>query len=99
MTAVLAGLAVGLSAGLGPRYPHIDGSGLRTGLEVAIANTIAVGLAFGFVRAAYGKYALARWWLACRGDLRWRLMAFLLGGAWRVTGWASSVPGRDTAAP
>jgi hypothetical protein len=79
MTAGLAGLAVGLSAGLGPRYPHIDGSGLRTGLEVAIANTIAVGLAFGFVRAAYGKYALARWWLACRGDLRWRLMAFLLG--------------------
>lgn len=77
MTAILGGLAVGLSTGLGPRYPHIQGEGLRTGLEVAAANTIAVGLAFGFVRAAYGKFALARWWLAGRGQLPWRLMRFL----------------------
>ncbi|HXL88966.1 MAG TPA: hypothetical protein VN969_08305 [Streptosporangiaceae bacterium] len=76
VNAVLGGLVVGVSTGLGPR-PHGPGNGLEAALEIGITNTVTVGLAFGFVRATYGRFFLARTWLAMRGDLPWRLMTFL----------------------
>ncbi|MBQ0850242.1 NACHT domain-containing protein [Streptomyces sp. BH-SS-21] len=78
-TALAGGLAVGVSTGLGPRFPPGQpGSDVIFGLKVGIANAVAVGLAFGFLRAAYGRYTTSRLWLALRGDrLPKRLMYFL----------------------
>ncbi|MEU6963942.1 NACHT domain-containing protein [Streptomyces chrestomyceticus] len=77
-TGLAGGLAVGVSTGLGPRFPPGPGSDFSFGLRVGIANAVAVGLAFGFLRAAYGRYTVARAWLALRGDrLPRRLMRFL----------------------
>jgi len=74
-TALFGGLAVGLSTGFG--LSSQPGNGVEHGLEVGIVNTITVGLAFAFLRAAYGQFVLARWWLAMRGKLPWHLMTFL----------------------
>jgi hypothetical protein len=66
--ALAGGLAVGVSAGLGPRFPPRPGSDVLFRLRVGIANAVAVGLAFGFLRAAYGQYTVVRCSLALRGD-------------------------------
>ncbi|MFI0976187.1 hypothetical protein ACH4SP_04055 [Streptomyces sp. NPDC021093] len=76
-TGIVGGLAVGVSTGLGPRFPPGPGDDLAFGLGVGLANAVAVGLAFGFLRAAYGRFTVARWWLALRTRLPWRLMRFL----------------------
>jgi hypothetical protein len=76
-TAILAGLAIGLSTALGPPYPRGTGNPVEFAVKLGIANTIAVGLAAGFIKAAYGRFALGRWWLAAGHHLPWRLMTFL----------------------
>ncbi|MFF0739166.1 NACHT domain-containing protein [Streptomyces sp. NPDC004111] len=76
-TGIVGGLAVGVSTGLGPRFPPGSGDDLAFGLRVGLANAVAVGLAFGFLRAAYGRFTVARWWLALRARLPWHLMRFL----------------------
>jgi len=63
------GLAVGITGALS--------AGLTAGLAGGLVVGLAVGLAVGLSRTAWGTFALARAWLAARGRLPWRLMAFL----------------------
>ncbi len=86
-----AGLAVGLAAGLTITLTNGLANGLTTGLTVGftVAAGLTVGLATGLViglaaglaaglsRTTWGWFAAARWWLALRGQLPWRLMRFL----------------------
>lgn len=77
------GLAAGLITGLSmafspsPDFTNMVPNGFRIGLGVGVANLIAVGLVFGFLRASWGSFTLARWWLAASHHLPWRLLAFL----------------------
>jgi hypothetical protein len=77
------GLAIGLSTGLAmavsprPDLTNDAPSELQVGLGIGLANLIGVGLAFGFMRASWGTFTLARWWLAVSGRLPWQLMTFL----------------------
>lgn len=71
------GLSTGLSTALSPNVISGAPNGFRVGLEAGLANFIVVGLVFGFLRASWGSFALARWWLAALRHLPWRLMAFL----------------------
>ncbi len=72
-TAMAGGLAIGLAAAvvissvLGPWRGTLAG----------VADGLATGLAWGFLQARYGSFTLARWWLALRGRVPWRLMSFL----------------------
>jgi NACHT domain len=68
-TFLAAGFAAALAFGLG--------GGLGVWPGVGIAAAIAVGLGVGFIQATYGHFVVARFWLALRGDLPWRLMRFL----------------------
>jgi NACHT domain len=49
------------------------GFGLALGLAVGLLGGLAGGLGF----AAWGQFTIVRAWLAVRGQLPWRLMAFL----------------------
>jgi hypothetical protein len=51
--------------------------GLVFGLLGGVELGLVVGLLGGLVSSAWGKFAIARGWLALRGRLPWRLMAFL----------------------
>ncbi|WP_069812708.1 hypothetical protein [Streptomyces sp. TP-A0874] len=72
-TALAGGLAIGLAAAL------VVGSvmGPWRGWLTGLADGLATGLAWGFLQASYGSFTLARWWLALRGRVPWRLMPFL----------------------
>lgn len=72
-TAMAGGLAIGLAASL------VVGSVLGSwrGALAGVADGLATGLAWGFLQARYGSFTLARWWLALRGHVPWRLMSFL----------------------
>ncbi|WP_459651094.1 NACHT domain-containing protein [Kitasatospora sp. Ki12] len=72
-TALAGGLAIGLAAAL------VIGSLLEPwrGALTGVADGLATGLAWGFLQARYGSFTLARWWLALRGQVPWRLMPFL----------------------
>jgi hypothetical protein len=90
---LLGGLAAGLTIGLtnGPAGGLTNGLtvGLLSGLAIGLTNGLAAGLAVGLViglvaglavglsRTMWGWFAAARWWLALRGRLPWRLMRFL----------------------
>lgn len=54
------------------------GASLAVAPIVGVAGGITVGLVFGCLQAAWGKYTIARYWLALRGHIPWRLMAFLV---------------------
>jgi hypothetical protein len=71
------GLSTGLSTALSPNLISGVSNGFRVGLGTGIANFIVVGLTFGFLRASWGSFTLARWWLAASCQLPWRLMTFL----------------------
>lgn len=71
------GLAVGLVTGLWAGFTSEPPDGFRVGLGVGLANLTVVGLVFGFLRASWGSFTLARWWLAASRRLPWRLLAFL----------------------
>jgi hypothetical protein len=71
------GLGNGLQVGFGISLPNGRPNGLWVGIEVGLLNLIVVGLAFGFLQAAWGSFTLARWWLAASRRLPWRLMTFL----------------------
>jgi hypothetical protein len=75
------GLGIGLSTGLAFTFIRspVDGQpdGWVHGLGVGLASFIGVGLAVGFMRACYGSFTLARWWLAATGALPPRLVGFL----------------------
>lgn len=75
----LSCLGVGLTLGLGTGLVITSGvrSGFQLGLEVGLANLVAVGLSYGFMRASWGSFTIARWWLAASRQLPWRLMQFL----------------------
>jgi hypothetical protein len=51
--------------------------GLRLGLLIGVANAIAIGLGLAFFQTEWGAFALARWWMAIRRRLPFRLMVFL----------------------
>jgi hypothetical protein len=72
-TAMAGGLAIGLAASL------VIGSflGPWRGALTGMADGLAAGLAWGFLQARHGSFTLARWWLAFRGQVPWRLMPFL----------------------
>lgn len=71
------GLSTGLSTALSPNLISGASNGFLVGLVVGLANLIMVGLSFGFLRASWGSFTLARWWLAASRQLPWRLMTFL----------------------
>lgn len=71
------GLAGGLAGGLTMIPDPIHTDRVTYGLGVGLANLLTVGLALGFIQAAWGSFTIARWWLAASGQLPWRLMAFL----------------------
>lgn len=52
-------------------------NGVWFGLEVGLTNFIALGLGLAFIQALSGLFYVSQWWLAIRGKLPWRLMAFL----------------------
>lgn len=72
-TALAGGLAIGLAAAA------VVGSvlGPWKGIQTGLADGLATGLAWGFLQATYGRFTLARWWLALRGHVPWKLMPFL----------------------
>jgi hypothetical protein len=53
------------------------GGGLGVWIGVGIGAAIAVGLGVSFLQAAYGRFLIARCWLALHHYLPWRLMGFL----------------------
>lgn len=86
----LAGLALGLLVGLAATLTTFlpfwaapsgwsDHSSPGPGTFLAFGPTfgLACGLAFGLLHSAWAHFLLARPWLASRGRLPWRLMAFL----------------------
>jgi hypothetical protein len=87
LTVVLAfGIAFGLVLTLMDvllNGPSVEGFVFRFvvdliyGPVVGLAYGLPVGLAFGLSRTAWGRFAVARCWLAARGRLPWRLMRFL----------------------
>jgi hypothetical protein len=72
-TALAAGLAFGVIIGLANGFAR----GYPVGIRVGVTNMIAAGLSVGFIQASWGSFILAKWWLAMRRRLPWRLMAFL----------------------
>ena len=77
--AVAAGLPAGLSAELSHDPPFGLPHGLAAGLVLAIAAGLPFGLYFGSaaVQAEWRDWVLARVYLALRGQMPWRPMAFL----------------------
>ncbi|MEU8314799.1 MULTISPECIES: NACHT domain-containing protein [unclassified Micromonospora] len=65
MVGTLGGLAFGLGAAFGVRP------------SVGLAAGLTVGLVAACVQSSYGPFVIARFWLAVRGDLPWRLMKFV----------------------
>jgi hypothetical protein len=57
------------------------GNPVHVGLMAALTTTLTYGLSTGLVIAAsttqFGTFMLWRIWMAAKGDLPWRLMAFL----------------------
>lgn len=53
------------------------GASLAVASVVGAAGGVTVGLVFGCLQAAWGRYTIARIWLAARRKLPWRLMSFL----------------------
>ncbi len=53
------------------------GASLAVATEVGVAGGLTVGLVFGCLQAVWGRYIIAHTYLAARGRLPWRLMAFL----------------------
>jgi hypothetical protein len=53
------------------------GGGLGVWVGVGVGAAIAVGLGVGFLQATYGRFLVARCWLALCRRLPWRLMGFL----------------------
>ncbi|TDC08630.1 hypothetical protein E1265_32985 [Streptomyces sp. 8K308] len=86
-TALAGGLAIGLAT------VFVVGSVLGTsrGIQTGLANGVATGLAWGFLQARFGSFTIARWWLALRGRVPWKLMPFL-ADAHRRGSCARSVP-------
>ncbi|MFE7075235.1 NACHT domain-containing protein [Streptomyces sp. NPDC057620] len=72
-TAAAGGLAIGLAAAV----VITSALGPWRGAMTGVADGLATGLAWGFLQARYGPFTLARWWLALRGQVPWRLMSFL----------------------
>ena len=66
-------LAFGLIAGA----TVCAGASLAVAPEVGIAGGITVGLVFGCLQAAWGRFTIARYLLAFRGHIPWQLMSFL----------------------
>ncbi|WP_198536212.1 NACHT domain-containing protein [Pseudofrankia saprophytica] len=51
--------------------------GYNVSLGAAFAGALTIGLTGGFLHACWGTFAIARAWLAIRGELPWDLMGFL----------------------
>lgn len=62
-------VGIGLAAGVM--------GGFAAGLAAGLGGALRGGLANGFSASAWGWFVLCRYWLALRGDLPWRLSAFL----------------------
>lgn len=69
------GCGSGVALGVSPTNGHTNGLAVGVGLGAAIF--VASGLAFAFMRTAWGSFVLARCWLAVSGSVPWRLTAFL----------------------
>jgi hypothetical protein len=52
-------------------------TGLVRGLVLGLVFGLVVGLIAGLYDSAWGRFGVTRCWLALRGCLPWRLMAFL----------------------
>jgi Predicted NTPase (NACHT family) len=70
------GFGNGLQVGLDTNSSGFP-NGFWIGAQAGLVNLIVVGLAFGFLQACWGRYLLAKWWLAASGRIPWRLMPFL----------------------
>ncbi|GAA3885103.1 NACHT domain-containing protein [Streptomyces sedi] len=72
-------IAMAGGIGIGSATVFVVGAdlGLWKGVQTGVANAVATGLAWAFLQATYGRFTLARCWLAARRRLPWRLMPFL----------------------
>jgi len=66
-----------LTFGLASGATVFAGASLAVAPIVGVAGGITAGLVFGCLQAAWGKYTIARYWLALRRQIPWRLMKFL----------------------
>lgn len=73
---VALGLITGIAGGLSPG-PAGHPNGIRFGIMEGLSNFIIPGLGLAFIQAQWGTFAIARCWLALKGQLPWRLMTFL----------------------
>jgi cyclopropane fatty-acyl-phospholipid synthase-like methyltransferase len=73
---VALGLITGIAGGLSPG-PAGHPNGIRFGILEGLSNAIIPGLGLAFIQARWGTFAIARCWLALKGQLPWRLMTFL----------------------
>jgi hypothetical protein len=74
---IVCGLAIGLTLGLAGGVGLGFTGGLMLVFPLGLPLGLAVGLAHGFTRTAWGRFAIARCWLAVRRRLPWPLMSFL----------------------
>ena len=74
---VSLGLITGVtsSLALGPTGHPAYGTAL--GVSIGLSNVIIPGLGLAFIQAMWGTFTIARYWLALKGRLPWRLMTFL----------------------
>jgi hypothetical protein len=79
----MLGIVPAVVLGLGPVVVAVSGHGgtskveLAAGLAFGLATGLTLAVLFGLYRTAWGWFAIARWWLALRRCLPWRLMRFL----------------------
>jgi len=52
-------------------------TGIRFGVRWGVGFGLAIGLGHGLSASAWGRFTVARAWLACRGRLPWQLISFL----------------------
>jgi hypothetical protein len=71
------GLVVGLAAGLVGGLVAGLANGLATWLVAGLATWLVAGPAAGLAATSWGQFTILRTWLAVRGQLPLRLMAFL----------------------
>ena len=71
------GAVFGLLGGLGGGLFSAVLGGLAFGLGGGLLAGLGLGLWYSNTEAAWGRFVLARYWLALRRRLPWRLMGFL----------------------
>jgi hypothetical protein len=73
---VVVGVTIGVTSGVAFGLAEGPGKGLFYGIAFGAAYAAADAY-FGLISTVWGRYVIARTWLALAGRLPWHLMAFL----------------------